>query len=139
MRAVSNSEFLRLWERGEGLHPLDQSLLALGVALPETPFHALADWTLGRRNRALAELYRASFRENLRGWLSCAACGEKLEFELDLLSLARAEEPHRHESIVVLGQTFRLPSVRDLARASQEPNGELAAIRLIEGCRIEAD
>ena len=44
MRALSNSDFLQLWERGCGMHPIDQALLALGAALPHLSRASLADW-----------------------------------------------------------------------------------------------
>jgi hypothetical protein len=139
MRALSNADFLSLWERGEGLHLLDQSLLALGAGLPDMTYDALADWPLGWRNRALAELHCSSFGANLRGWASCAQCTERLEFVMDLRVLANGGQPPRTDPIVVNGQTFRLPTVRDLAVAAQQGDLRFAVIRLIEGCRTEAD
>ncbi|HTT63300.1 MAG TPA: hypothetical protein VMG35_15705 [Bryobacteraceae bacterium] len=137
MPALSNSELLRLWEAGYGLHPLDQSLLALRAALPGATYDALADWPLGRRNRALAELYAASFGSSLRGWVSCAECRERLEFEMDLGACAATLQSE--ESIVVRGRAFRLPTTRDLARAAQEADPRAGVARLIEGCRLDAE
>jgi hypothetical protein len=42
------------------------------------------------------------------------------------------------EPIVVNGHSFRLPTVRDLARLSPETDSRLAALRLLEGCQVEA-
>ncbi len=140
MRALTNSDFLNVWERGARLHPLDRGLLALSAAIPDTPYDSLADWTLGRRNRALAELHCFCFGPMLEGWLSCTRCGEKLEFELDGRVLA-GEEAHGEngsgEPIVVRGHSFRLPTSRDLARAVRETDARLAAVRLLEICRLE--
>ena len=121
------------------MHPLDQGLLALATAFPETPYEGLADWPLGRRNRALAELRCACFGRSLRGWIACPQCGERLEFEMDGRALAGedANEPGRCGPVVVRGHSFRLPSSRDLARVAGETDARLAAIRLAEGCRIE--
>jgi len=140
MRALSSSDFLDLWERGYCLHPLDQGLLVLTAALPETPSKSLADWPLGRRNRALAELHCSCFGPRLQGWASCTRCGEKLEFEMDGRTLARemAGEESLVEPIVVNGHAFRLPTSRDLAWAIRETDSRLAAIRLLESCRVEA-
>ena len=54
MRALTHADFLSLWEKGRGLHPLDQGLLAIHAAFPEAR-ETVADWPLGQRNRALAE------------------------------------------------------------------------------------
>jgi hypothetical protein len=135
MRTLSSADFLDLWERGFRLHPLDQGLLALSAALPETPYASLADWPLGRRNRALAELRCSSFGPGLQGWVSCTRCGERLEVQLDGRVLMKHDADS--ETIVVNGRSFRLPTSRDLARAARESNPRLAAVRLLESCSLE--
>jgi hypothetical protein len=137
MRALSNADCLNLWERGSRLHPLDQSLLALGAALPETPYENLADWPLGTRNSALAELQCACFGRNLEGQISCPKCTEKLEFRMDAQALLK-KEADPIASVVVGGRSFRLPSTRDLARAALQANPRLAAVQLLEFCRTDA-
>ena len=152
MRSLSNSDFLALWEGGERRHPLDRALLILGAAFPETPYESLADWRLGRRNRALATLRSRYFGSRLNGWVACASCGERLEFELDanviagdvgddypgtgqLQGLDDAHDPI--VPIVVNGRAFRLPTSRDLAQAAHAANPHLAAVRIAENCQID--
>jgi hypothetical protein len=138
MRALTSSDFLDLWERGVGLHPLDQGLLILGAGLPEASYDGLADWPLGRRNAALAQLRCACFGPRLEAWMACPECGEKLELNLDGRSLAQAApEAQLSEPIVARGQRFRLPSSRDLARVAQEADPGSAALRLLESCRLD--
>jgi DNA-directed RNA polymerase subunit RPC12/RpoP len=110
----------------------------LSAALSE-PFEKLADWPLGRRNRALAELLSSSFGRDLQGWVACPQCGQKLEFQMDSGALLNQEETDPTIPIAVNGHLFRLPTTRDLARAVREPDPRLAAIRLLESCRLEAD
>jgi hypothetical protein len=141
VRAFTSSDFLNVWERGARLHPLDRGLLALSAALPDTPCESLADWPLGRRNRALAELHCSCFGPMIQGWISCTRCGEKLEFELDGRALTSEEadgEDESREPIVVRGLSFRLPTSRDLARAARETDPRSAAIRLLDICRLDA-
>ncbi len=140
MRTLTGTDFLSLWERGVRLHPLDQGLLALSAALPETPCDSLADWPLGRRNQALAELRCACFGPGLEGWVPCPQCGEKLEFQMDARALIEQGVSRAPgETIVVNGRSFRLPTSRDLARAARVADPELAAIRLLEICCLERD
>src|SRR6516162_8360136 len=132
MRSLSDSDLLNLWESGLRRHPLDRALLALSQVFPETTCDRLADWPLGRRNQALAELHCAYFGQSLQGWISCASCGEKLEFELDGRVITADELNNDQglrsgESIVVNRGTFRLPTSRDLAKAAQETDPRLAA------------
>jgi hypothetical protein len=139
MRALSSSDFLDLWERGFGLHPVDQGLLILGAVLSETSYDSLADWSVGRRNQALAELRSTYFGPSLHGWTSCERCGEKLEFEVDSGAFVRGAvgaAGNLSEAIVVKGRSFRLPTSRDLARAAQETDSYSAAIRILEACSL---
>jgi hypothetical protein len=140
MKPLNNRDFLQLWEQGSSMHPLDRGLLALGAALPDVSQGALADWPLGRRNTALVALRCACFGPHLHAWIACARCAEKLEFELDGTMLAhRADETDYGAPIIVDGQTFRVPTTRDIACVLQESDPERAALRLAETCRVADD
>jgi hypothetical protein len=139
MRALSSSDCLRLWESGTVLHPLDQSLLVLTAAFPETPEDTLADWPLGTRNLALLKLLCISFGRQIVAWTTCCHCGEKLEFEIDgqLLTGGVTDQTQiLKEPIVVNGQSFRLITTGDLAKAAQQTDVRLASIGLLESCRL---
>jgi hypothetical protein len=135
MRALTQSQLLEIWENGRALHPLDQGLLSLHVALPELRDSA-ADWPIGRRNGALVELHSAWFGPALRGWTGCPQCGEKLEFELDAKRLADRQPGEADWSIVFKDSAFRLPTSRDLAKVASESRSQKAAMELLERCRL---
>ena len=137
MPALSNATCLDLWERGCRLHPLDRGLLSLAAGHPETPYDDLADWALGRRNVALAELHCACFGRDLAGQLPCPACAEELEFQMDGQSLT-IPAPESAAPVFARGRTFRLPTTRDLASVAHEGDTRSAAIRLVESCRTDA-
>jgi hypothetical protein len=144
MRSLSDPDLLHLWEDGLIHHPLDRALLALAAAFPGIPYERLADWPLGRRNKALVELHCCCFGQRFQGWLSCEKCGEKLEFELDgrVMTRANLDEDkgvaldEKDEPIVAKRGFFRLPTSRDLAKAVHETDIRLAAIRILENCRL---
>jgi hypothetical protein len=136
MRALSHADCLSLWERGQTLHPLDQGLLAVHVAFPESQRESVADWPLGRRNRALAQLRCACFGRWLRGWTACKQCGDKLEFEVDGNALMTSGTASADTSIDVHGKIFRVPTSRDLAHIAGEHDPALAAIHLLEQCLV---
>jgi len=139
MRVLTDSDFLDLWECGSRRHPLDRALLALGAAFPEVSFESLAAWPIGRRNRALIRLHCSCFGPSLRGMVSCARCGERLEVALDGPAIAGEggdAAEGQGEAIDVNGEAFRLPSTRDLARVVRETDPRSAAVRLAEGCRL---
>ena len=137
MLALNQADFLALWESRRALHPLDQGLLTVHAALSETQHDSAADWPIGRRNRALAELRLACFGPALRGWTSCRQCAEKLKFELDGRALAESEFPQCRAPIVVNGRAFRLPTSRDLAQIATEHDPIAAAKLLLENCRVD--
>ncbi len=136
MRTLSSSETLKLWERGARWHPLDRGLLALHFAgQPEA--ENVADWPLGRRNRALLELYAAWFGSLLEAWAACPQCGERLEFQLKVRDLELPSSADERNAMVTVGeQTFRLPTSRDLAKAIASGDEQKAAIALLELCRV---
>ncbi|MFZ0745570.1 MAG: hypothetical protein WAM85_14255 [Terracidiphilus sp.] len=133
MRSLTQADFLALWETGRSLHPLDQGVLAVQTAFPSERMN-VADWPLGRRNRALAELRCASFGAPLRGWTACRRCTEQLEFQIDSRSLAEGEAPECDARVTVNGRSFRLPTSRDLAAVVHERDSEAAARRLLRQC-----
>jgi hypothetical protein len=137
MCALTQADFLTLWESGRALHPLDWGLLAVHAAFPETQSDSAADWPIGRRNRALAEMRLACFGPAVRGWTSCRQCADKLEFELDGRALAESQLPGQAEPIVVNGRAFRLPTSRDLAHVAAESDPTTASALLLERCRLD--
>jgi hypothetical protein len=139
MRTLAQVDYLALWESGRRLHPLDQGLLAVQTAFPETRGESVADWPLGRRNRALAELQCACFGPTLSGWTVCRQCGEKLEFQVDGQTLAQTAVGDAAEPVSVDGFCFRLPTSRDLARIADLPDAASAARRLLELCLLSRD
>jgi hypothetical protein len=141
MRSLSDRDLLRLWEGGLRRHPLDRALMILATVFPEASFDQIADWPLGRRNRALIEMRSGCFGPGLAGWTSCACCGEKLEFELDSrVMMPEASAPETdlamNNPIVVARGSFRLPTSRDLARVAPERDPRAAVVGILESCRI---
>jgi hypothetical protein len=140
MRTLTQVDTLALWECGRTLHPIDQGLLAVETAFPETRDESVADWPLGRRNRALAELHCAWFGPRLRGWTTCRECGEKLEFNVDGHALIQAAAATPVTGAVAIGErTFRLPTSRDLARVAAATEPADAARGLLDVCLVAGD
>jgi hypothetical protein len=136
MSALSGSAVLELWELGASLHPLDRSLLALGMAESSSGVD-YADLPLGRRNLALLDLHSWWFGPQLHGWASCPDCNEKVEFDFDARELAATGRVSAVQERVQVGDhTFRLPTSRDLASVANAESADAAAIGLLERCRI---
>jgi len=139
MRALSQADCLVLWESGQGLHPIDQGLLAVNAVFPETRDESVADWPLGRRNRALVQLYCANFGSKLSGWTSCRQCGEKLEFAADGMIMAQIALEDTAPVVSESGRSFRLPTSRDLARIAAESNASAAIPLLLNLCLVSQE
>lgn len=136
MPSLSNSQLLDLWENGAKLHPLDRGLLALTMTHPEEAAEALADWTLGRRNRALLELHARLFGERLQAWAGCATCGEKMEISLDWRAFI--EGSAAEDTITIGNDRFRLLTSRDLAEAARQADIDSAALCLVRRCALDS-
>lgn len=141
MVSLGNAEFLELWERGHRMHPLDRALLVIQASFPENTeeesARSAADWPLGRRNRALAQVRMMYFGPNLEGWTACPQCGEKLEFELDCRAIGEGPEMEAGDCVSARGGSFRAVTSRDLALVASESDSERAALLLIERCALE--
>jgi hypothetical protein len=121
------------------LHPIDQGLLAVRTAFPETRDESVADWPLGRCNRALAELHCACFGPRLSGWTTCRECGEKLEFNVDGRALVETGAAPAEDAVAIGERTFRLPTSRDLARIAEAAEPADAARSLLDLCLVAGD
>ena len=137
MNALGNAGFLKLWENGVRLHPLDRGLLAIQTLLPRQGKERIADWSLGRRNQALAQLHQECFGPHLQGWMKCIQCGEKLEFALDSRTLVERQRDAATAPVIFKGRAFRVPTSSDLALIANESDPEVAALRLVGLCRME--
>jgi hypothetical protein len=110
-------------------------VLALRMSFAEDPVADFADWALGRRNRAIADLRGRCFGPRMRAETKCPHCGEAIEFALDVAALV-AEAGPAAETVSIAGADYHLPTSRILAQAAGEPDVEAAAVLLCESCRV---
>ena len=61
MRALSASELLDTWERGFAGQPIEQGLILLAAACPESSFEELTQLSIGRRDAQLLKLREMIF------------------------------------------------------------------------------
>lgn len=138
MITLTAPQLLAVWEQGQRRHPLDRGLLLHALAEPERPVETLADLPLGVRNAALLRFRQACFGPELRAWLDCPACGERMEFELDPNQWpAPPEAPEA--PITVQGHRFRRPGSRQLAELAGLTDEDQAARQLLRACALEPE
>ena len=139
-RSLSSQKLLDVWEAGRQQHELDRALTLLAAAHPELRRDELADLTIGERDMQLLRLRMVMFGGSACGNSECPHCGERIEFSLDIRTLADAgefAEPAREIEVSGISMRFRLPTSRDLAEAVTAPDHFSGVRLLIERCVIE--
>src|SRR5690349_3641288 len=79
MRPLSAAELLNVWEWGQGRTPIQQALLLLAAACPETAPDALAALPIGQRDARLLTLREWLFGTEIASVALCPQCGERLD------------------------------------------------------------
>ena len=117
---------------------MDRALVVLAVACPERGWDELCALPVGERNRLLLLVRAAAFGPRLDIVTACPACGEQLEFEVELPVATFAPVSSRERRVEVGEGTIRLrlPDSRDLASVAQVAPTE-AERQLVERCVIE--
>lgn len=137
MEAPDDSALLAAWEYGRPLPPLERALALLAAAGPGLTWEELARLPIGRRDALLLELRRRLFGPRCACVARCAACGERLEFDL-LLDELRAPPPPEGglptAAIDGAPLAFRPPSSLDLAAIRLAPDRAAARRQLLARC-----
>ncbi len=138
MRALSASEWLAFWEKGVVQKPVQRALTLLAAACPETPPEDLARLSIGQRDERLMTLREWTFGPQLTCVTACPACGERLEFTVNLADIRTSvPEPQGQAFQLTLDGylvDFRLPCTVDLREANRCPDRESMRTALIQRC-----
>jgi hypothetical protein len=136
MTGMDAPSLLACWEFGRLRHPLDRALLMFAAAEPASDPDTLADRPVGQCNAALLRLRRELFGDELKSCVVCPECGEGLEFTLSADSLLAGAGGHQNSmqslTVTVAGHSIRLPTARDLASISSEPDDSSGARKLLQ-------
>src|ERR1051325_10081530 len=117
MRPLSAAQLLDAWERGLAESACRRSIPVLAVACPDYSPDALAELSIGERDRRLLTLRQWTFGSQLASVANCSSCGEDLEWTIDAADLhcEIPVESARDFSADVEGYyvRFRLPDPSD--------------------------
>jgi hypothetical protein len=143
MYALTASELLSAWERGQGQSATERALILLSAACPDTPADVLARLSLGQRDRLLLSLREWLFGPTLVSLARCPACDEQLELSFRVADIRAPEaetRPGDAHSLSVSGYevSFREPNSLDLAAVTHEQDVETGRRLLLERCLLQA-
>ena len=130
-------DVLALWEQARARHAIDRALLLFAAACPDLPPDRLADLPLGQRNAALLRLRHCTFGPEVRAYIDCPGCGERMELALQVdMFLPPEGEARTGGEVETDGFRFRLPTSRDLSALLGHADAESAAAHLLERCCV---
>ena len=140
MRKLSAYDIVQIWEWGQDKHPADRALALLRRAAPELAPEQLQRLTIGQRNSRLLLLRELLLGPALKGLATCEACGEALEFSIDVESIRQPEPDGQVFDLEADGLTLRFRPLNSLDLASIVGLTSIseARLHLIECCLIEA-
>jgi hypothetical protein len=137
VRPISGREETFLVEAA-GLSHAELTTALLDRCVTVEPGASARELSAGDREALVLHLRRATFGDALRCVVSCPACGEQLDLDLDVRDLLVAPADDAAETYELRGGgRFRLPCGRDLeeaARAATAAGVEAAADALLRRC-----
>ena len=108
-RALTQSELLSIWERGEGQRPSGRALALLSSSADE-----LASMPIGQRDAALLDLRVQLFGDAFSGLTTCPTCGEDVELTFDASEVRR---PPSIAGAMTVAELASIESMTDLDAA----------------------
>lgn len=138
--ALSARDIVQIWEWGQDKHPIDRALRLLALACPELTAEQLQSLTIGQRNSRLLALREKTLGPTLKGFAECTQCGTPLEFSVAAAAIRQPEPVEQTYSLEMDGLKirFRLLNSEDLAAIVGLTDVDVARLRLIERCLVEA-
>ena len=138
MRPLSAAQLLDAWERGLAESACRRSIPVLAVAYPDYSPDALAELSIGERNRRLLTLRQWTFGSQLASVANCSSCGEDLEWTIDAADL-HVEIPVESSTDLTADVegyyvSFRLPNTSDLDSIGGCKDAASARLILLERC-----
>lgn len=132
MKRPRDSAVLDWWEDARALSPIDRPLHLLALFV-EASAAAIADWPIGRRDRALLDARAILLGPEIRAIAACAACGAEVEAVFTARAIT-VDDEGADEAALADGTRLRVATSRDLAAALASPRPRLA---LAQACTVE--
>ena len=115
------------WEEARSLSPIDRALRLLALFV-DSSAEAIADWPIGRRDRALLTARAILLGPEIRATAACTECGAEVEAVFEARAIT-VDDPPAPEAALADGTRIRPATSRDLAIAAASPEPRLALAR----------
>lgn len=142
MHSLSASELLSLWERGLPQQPTERALTLLGATSPGASNDALAQLSIGVRDRRLLRLRERTFGTQLKSVAACPQCSDRLEFSFSIEQVVVGQENQEQPLLSVSADghdvQFRLPDSLDLLAIAPGADINRARRFLLSRCLVSA-
>ncbi|HEX8192313.1 MAG TPA: hypothetical protein VF552_05385 [Allosphingosinicella sp.] len=124
------------WEEARALTPVDRALGLLALFV-DAGAEAIADWPIGRRDRALLAARALLLGPEMRAVAACPACEAEVEAAFEAQAVT-VDDPGMPVTALADGTRMRAATSRDLAAAaaSSEPRLALASACTVGGARV---
>ncbi|HBZ31328.1 MAG TPA: phage baseplate protein [Nitrosomonas nitrosa] len=145
MRTLTANDMINVWEQGLNQPLLQKALILLVATYPEMPPDALAEMSIGQRDRHLLQLRARLFGHRLLNSAVCPACGERLEWENRVADfLVSADESNAaasefHIEVDDYALHFRLLNSLDIAAVINTNDADKAQKLLLSRCLLKAE
>ncbi len=149
MRALPPQQLLQVWEQGLNQPPVQQALLLLAAACPETSTELLTQLSIGQRDTYLLTLREWLFGSEIVSLATCPQCGERLELMFNLADIRVSTHAETVEVLILnvanYQVQFRLPNSGDLIAmqtvSSYRDRQNIQAMRrfLLERCLLKVE
>lgn len=141
MNPLNARALLDAWDAGQHQSWARRALTLLAASAADVAPDDWAALAIGERDRRLILLRERTFGPGARASVTCPACGEHLEFDLDLAALrgGAAAETMEHLRVTAEGieATVRLPTTVDLVAATAQCDLDAARAALLDCCVLE--
>lgn len=142
MLSPSAATLLNIWEQGRIQPPVYRALLLLIAACPDNAPDALAQLSIGQRDRFLLRLREVLFGSRLASVADCPQCGEQLELSFAVRDITVDSEQNLEEEQQIKCDgyrvCFRLPNSLDLLTLADEAAQENPRQGLLHRCIVSA-
>src|ERR1051326_951774 len=142
MRALSAAELLAVWELASNQPPGQRVLALLAACAGDASPEELAQLSIGQSDARLLSLRERTFGPQLAAIATCPACGEALEFAVNVADIRSSPPAHTNAQFEIEREDyavqFRLPNNIDISTLDPDAVPQNNRQHLLSRCVLAA-